>query len=196
MPQIRLRLVATIVVLACAACSDAGSKAGPTESPQKPVAMPSGSTSSVPSALASYTADQRSAFASAVRALHRFTATNDRFLGQGRLTTRQAAFYRKNSIHWVDDWATLSRFVNSKVTYVGSPTEVWLRPLSIVLSSRRGRVVTVRRCLDASKLRVFADGKAVSQPQLKVPHVYEVSMLMKPGETWWRVGLPKQGPRC
>jgi hypothetical protein len=150
----------------------------------------------VSSDLATYSPDERAAFTVAIAALHRFVTTSDQFLGQGKLTKRQAAFYRRNSINWVDDWANLSQFVHKQVTYKGTPKEVWLRPVSIELTSKDGQVVEVKRCLDQSNLRVFAAGKRVPQPQLKVPHVYRISIIKKPSETWWRTGLPKQGATC
>jgi hypothetical protein len=128
--------------------------------------------------------------------MHRFSTINDRFLGQGELTRREAAFYRANSVNWVTDWANLSQFVNKEITFKGRPSEIWLRPLSIDLDAKRGQTIELNRCLDQSGLRVFAAGKEVPQPQLKVPHVYRVLMLKKASEAWWRTGLPKQVGRC
>jgi hypothetical protein len=197
MPRVRGILAVTFLVASCAACSGTAGESAP-NSPTSSTSAPSmpAPTSSVPPYLASYSIDQRVAFNDAVDALHRFTTVNDRFLGEGELTKRQAAFYRKHSVDWVGDWATLSQFVNNKVTYEGSPIEVWLRPLSIDLTAKDGQLVRVRRCLDESQLVVFADGEEIAQPQLKNPHVYKVSMIRRPGESWWRVGLPRQGNAC
>jgi hypothetical protein len=196
MRRLRGALAVSLLVVSCAGCSENAGEAKPPNLPESSTMTQSSPSSPVPSARAKYSAAQRAALTDAVDALHRFTRINDRFLKQGVLTKRQAAFYRKNSTNWVDDWANLSKLVNSRITFKGSSTEVWLRPLSIKLAARNGQRVSVRRCLDESRLRVFADGKEVAQPQLKNPHVYEVSMAKRSGESWWRVGLPQQGETC
>lgn len=196
MPRVRATLAVTILVLTCAACS------GKTDN--QPVTIPSETATetsaspspSVPPELANYSAEERAAYAASVSALHRFSDVNDRFLAQGKLTKSQASFYRRYSTDWVADWANLSRLVNEGVTFRGSPTEIWLRPVSIDLIPRDRQVVVVNRCLDQSRLRVFANGVKVPQPQLKVPRAYRVTMVQTAPEPQWRVGLAKQGPPC
>jgi hypothetical protein len=86
--------------------------------------------------------------------------------------------------------------VNSKITFEGTPTEVWLHPVSINLAAPGGQAVEVKRCLDQSRLRVFANGEQVPQPQLGVPHVYRIAIIKKTSQTWWRTGPAKQGAKC
>lgn len=196
MPRVRGLLVVTFLVASCASCSgSADSPAAETPTGTTTIA-PSSPTPTVPSGLATYSADERAAFTAAVSALHHFSTVNDRFLGQGELTKHQADFYRRNSLDWVADWANLSQFVNKKITFDGRPNEVWLRPVSIDLAAKDGYAVEVKRCLDQSGLRVFANGKKIPEPQLKVPHVYRVSVVKRSSETWWRIGQPKQGSTC
>lgn len=195
MPRLWIPALA-IVLSACAACG------GASDSP--PAALPSSSSSSstitpspsVPAELAGYDPSEREAFGAAVDALHRFSRTSDRFIRQGRLTPDQAKFYRRNSVRWTDDWAALAQLVNGRITMRGAARELWARPLTIDLTADTGEVVVVRRCLDQTKVRVFADGKEVPQPQLKTPRIYRVQMLKKQAEYHWRTGLPKQGAPC
>ena len=195
MPRLWIPALA-IVLLACAACG------GTSDSP--PTALHSRSSASgavtpspsVPAELAGYDASEREAFGAAVDALHRFSRTSDRFIRQGRLTPDQAKFYRKNSVRWTDDWAALAQLVNGRITMRGAARELWTRPLSIDLNAGADEVVVVRRCLDQTKVRVFAEGKEVPQLQLKTPRIYRVQMLKKQAEDHWRTGLPKQGAPC
>ena len=195
MPRLWIPVLA-IVLLACAGCG------GTSDSP--PAALPSSSSSSsavtpspsVPAALAGYDASEREAFGAAVDALHRFSRTSDRFIRQGQLTPDQARFYRRNSIRWTDDWAALAQLVNGRITMRGAARELWARPISIDLSADAGEVVVVHRCLDQTKVSVFADGERVPQPQLRTPRTYRIQMLKKTEEDHWRTGLPKQGEPC
>jgi hypothetical protein len=196
MPSVRALVAVAFAMIACASC--APDSDGPTAAPPSKTSTPltSSPTPTIPADLASFGPDERAAFTAAIAALRQFSTTNDRFLRQGKLTKRQAAFYRRNSINWVDDWANLSQFVNEKITFKGTPIEVWVRPVAIDLVGGDGQVVNVKRCLDQSRMSVYTDGVGVPQPQLKSPHVYRVKLLMRPNETWWRVGLPKQGATC
>ncbi len=197
MRRTRVWFVLTSLLLACASCGGGNSSAG--SPPPSPSSSPSPSPSrsqTVPAYLAKYTVQERMAYAEAVAALHRFTRTDDRILGQGKLTSKQAAFYRRNSINWVEDWANLAQLVNKHIVFKGTTKEVWVRPLSINLNANRGELVELRRCLDQSALRVFASGTRVPQPQLKKPHIYGVTLEKRTGDTRWRVGLPKQGATC
>jgi hypothetical protein len=104
MPGVRAFLAVTTVVLACASCQG---DTEPTAQAPTETTTPetSSSTPTVPSYLATYGPDERAAFNAAVAAMRRFSAMNDRFLRQGKLTKQQAAFYRRNSVDWVEDWA-------------------------------------------------------------------------------------------
>lgn len=196
MPRLRISL-ATLVLLACAACSGSADEAPisrPLESSLS--SAPTATPSSLPPELAGYSLPEREAFEAAVVALHRFSRASDRFIDQGRLTRPQAAYFRRNSINWVDDWAGLAQLVNGRITMRGDTREKWVRPLRVDLAAGDSEVVVIRRCLDQTSVRVFAEGKRVPQPQLKTPRVYRVTMLKKQSEQWWRTGLPKQGSRC
>ena len=196
MPRLRISL-ATLMLLACAACGGSSDQA-PTSRPSES-SLSSASPAPSPSVseeLAGYSLPEREAFEAAVVALHRFSRTSDRFISQGRLTRSQAAYFRRNSINWVDAWAGLAQLVNGRITMRGDTHEKWARPSQVDLSAAKGEVVVIRRCLDQTDVRVFADGKRVPQPQLKTPRVYRVKMLKKQSEQRWRTGLPKQGSRC
>lgn len=196
MPRLRISL-ATLLLLACVACGEGEGEAPTSRSLDAPSpSAPAAPSSSIPPELAGYSLPEREAFEAAVVALHRFSRTSDRFISQGRLTRSQAAYYRRNSINWVDDWAGLAQLVNGRITMRGDTREEWARPLRVDLSAAAGEIVVVRRCLDQTDVRVFADGKRVPQPQLKTPRVYRVKMLKKESEQWWRTGLPSQGSRC
>jgi hypothetical protein len=159
------------------------------------VSSPSPSPS-VPPDLAAYSFDERAAYVASVAALRRFSTVNDRFSAQGKLTKQQARFYRRYSIDWVGNWASQAQLVDNKITVTGEVREVWIRPVDIDLTAGRSQTVVLRRCLDQTQVRVFADRRPVPQPQLRVPHVYRLSMVKRPTEDWWRTGLPKQGDRC
>ncbi|MEO5652467.1 MAG: hypothetical protein ABIN79_09040 [Marmoricola sp.] len=199
MPRLGVLIVGTVLVLTCASCSqdaDGPNLGKPTTTTASPSTSPSLPSPTVPADLVKYAPEERAAYAGAVAALRTFSAVSDRFVAQGRLTKDQAAFYRRNSIDWVQDWANLAQLVNERITFKGEPKELWLRPASIDLAAKGGQRVVLRRCLDQRRLRVFADGKAVPQPQLKVPHVYRVTMIKKGAEAKWRTGIPRQGPKC
>ena len=196
MPRLRISL-ATLLLLACGACGEGAGEAPMSRSSEAPSSSaPSAPSSSIPPELAGYGLPEREAFEAAVVALHRFSRTSDRFISQGRLTRSQAAYFRRNSINWVDAWAGLAQLVNGRITMLGDTHEKWARPSQVDLSAAGGEVVVIRRCLDQTDVRVFADGKRVPQPQLKIPRVYRVKMLKKQSEQRWRTGLPKQGSRC
>lgn len=204
MSHLRL-IVATFLVLACAACSQGGGAAGPSPSgtsrstdpstaPTTPAS--SASTSSVPPALRRYSEPQRVAFGTAVAAYDRFVSRNDAFYAAGQTTGAARRFYHHYATDWSTAWGNLAQVVNAHATVTGSTRTMWTRPQSIDLHGAQGEVVVIHRCLDESRLVVRQNGKKLAQPELKEPHIYTVRLVKRPGEEWWRAGIAQQGPTC
>jgi hypothetical protein len=202
MPRIRVMLVATLLVLACASCSrsddppaagprspstDAG-RSSPSPSPTK--------ASAVPAYLRRFDADERQAYRQAKAADAAFERHNDRFITAHHLTNTANAYYHKYSVNWVDDWSNLAALVNNDVRVRGRASVLWTRPDEVNLAAKRGKVVTLSSCLDEHNIQVRQHGRRLKQPQLLTPHVYRVEMLMRTGETWWRTGDSKQVNTC
>lgn len=197
-------VLASFLVVACAACSQEGAATAPstgTQTPPDPSGIPtpsvqSTSTTSVPPALAGYSGKERIAFGAAVRAYYNFARRNDRFYAAGRTTGAAKRFYQRYSVDWSTAWGNLAQTANNNVTVTGSTRTVWTRPRSIELGQSGGDVIVMRRCLDESDRVVTQNGKVLRQPQLKEPHVYTVRLVKRPGEDWWRAGVAQQGQTC
>ena len=197
--MVRSRLVlATLLVLACAACSEHAATRDPVTSPSPTTSArttPAAPQSSVPPELASYTNKQRSAYRAAVAQYDAFASRNDQFYGAGKTTIAAKRFYQRYAVDWSTAWGNLAQIASNHVTVRGSTKTVWTKPKSIELD-KKVDVVVLRRCLDESGRIVKQNGKRLDQPQLKHSHVYTIRMEKRPGEERWRSGIAKQGQTC
>ena len=195
MRSARLLLAVTLLVVSCPSCSRGSGGTEPDGSPTGSTSTPSASPS-VPPYLASYSVEQRHAYDAALAAHSAFVEQDRQFAAVGKTTKQAAAYYRRNSIDWVADWATLAQLANNGVTVTGRTTVKWVRPVSIDLDGLSADVIVLRRCVDSSGLVVSQDGKRLEQPNLKIPHVFRIRLEKRAGETWWRVGTAKPGAPC
>jgi hypothetical protein len=195
--MLRSRLVlATFLVVTCAACSDGGASPSPTASPSSSSSAPTAPTSSVPPELAGYSEQERASYETAVAEYDAFTRRNDEFYAVGETTLAAKRYYQKYAVDWSTAWGNLAQVANNNVTVTGSTKTVWTRPKSIELGGSNGDVVVLRRCLDESGRVVKQNGQKVNQPQFKDPHVYTVRLEKRRGEDWWRSGIAEQGSTC
>ena len=189
-------VLATFLVLACAACSEDGAAPAPTSSLTPTTSTPSAPTSSLPPELVGYNAEQRAAYAAAITAYDAFVKHNDKFYAAGQTTGAAKAFYQRHAVDWSTAWGNLAQIANNDVTVTGSTETVWTKPKSIELGTKGDDVVVLRRCLDESGRIVTQNGKKLDQPQFKHPHIYTVRLEKRPDEDWWRSGVAEQGQTC
>ena len=199
MPRIRVLLAVTLLVVSCASCSEDPGDAQPGGSPKASTstpAAPTPPTPTVPPYLASYTADERQAYAEAAASYEVYIKRNNRLLAQGKTTVSANDFYQRYSTDWVAAWANLGKLANNNVRVTGVATVKWVMPASVMLKRKGVANIVLRRCLDESKLVVTQNDRPLDQPNLKNPHVYRVLMEKRAGETWWRFGSAEQGAPC
>jgi hypothetical protein len=190
-------LVAASLLVMCAACGGNGDDPAPSSpTTSTPSAPPSSSSPNVPSYLATYSAEQQTAYEEAVAAYEKFLTKNDRFFATGKTTVGALNFYRRYAIDWSTAWGNLGQVANNDATIAGSTRTIWTRPKSIRLDPTRGDTVVIRRCLDESNRVVTQNGNEIPQPQFKTPHVYTVRIQKRLGEGWWRFGIADQGKTC
>lgn len=198
--MLRSRLVATLLVLTCAACSQNEASPTATPSPSPTQSTPSSSspppTSTVAPELAGYSAKEQAAYDAAVSEYDTFITRNDAFYAAGKTTTDAKTFFQKFSIDWATAWGNLAQVANNGVKVRGDATAVWTKPQSIDLKDNRGGVIVLRRCLDESGRIVAQNGTRLDQPQFKDPHVYRIGLEKRAGEGWWRSGIAEQGKTC
>lgn len=195
--MLRSRLVlATFLVVTCAACSDGGASPPPAASPSSNSSAPTAPMSSVPPDLAGYSEQERAAYETAVTRYDAFTRRNDAFYAAGKTTVAAKRFYQRYAVDWSTAWGNLAQIANNNVTVTGSTKTVWTKPKSIELDGPKGDVVVLRRCLDESGRVVKQNDKTVNQPQFKDPHVYTVRLEKRRGEDSWRSGIAEQGSTC
>lgn len=195
--MLRSRLVlATFLVVTCAACSDGGASPAPTASPSSSSSAPTAPTSSVPPELVGYSEEQRAAYETAVTEYDAFTRRSDEFYATGETTVAAKRFYQRYAVDWSTAWGNLAQIANNNVTVTGSTKTVWTKPKSIELGGPKGDVVVLHRCLDESGRVVEQNGQKVNQPQFKDPHVYTVRLEKRRGEDRWRSGIAEQGSTC
>jgi hypothetical protein len=119
--KLRSRLVlATLLVAACAACSDEGASPAPTEDPSSTTSAPTAPTSSVPPDLAGYSEQERAAYETAVTEYDAFTRRNDHFYAGGQTTVAAKRFYQRYAVDWSTAWGNLAQIANNNVTVTGS----------------------------------------------------------------------------
>lgn len=199
MPRIRVLLAVTLLVLSCASCSGDPGEAQPGGSPRGSPSTPTVSTSptpTVPPYLASYTAEERQAYAEAVSAYEVYIKRNNQLLAEGKTTVSANNFYQRYSTDWVAAWANLGKLANNNVRVTGVATVKWVRPVKVALAESGVAKIALRRCLDESKLMVTQNDRPLDQPNLKDPHVYRVLIEKRSGENWWRFGSAEQGTPC
>lgn len=189
-------LLASLLLLICAACSQDNAATTPSPSPDPTTSAPSAPTSSNPPELAGYSEKQRAAYETAVDEYDAFTKRNDKFYAAGRTTGAAKKFYQRYAVDWSTAWGNLAQVANNNVTVSGSTKSVWTKPRSVKLGGPRGDVILLRRCLDESGRVVTQNGKKLNQPQFKKPHIYTVRLEKHPGEDWWRSGIAEQGQTC
>lgn len=196
MLTVRIVLAAAVVAASCASCADRTGAATPTNSAKPSESIAASPTQVVPPYLSSYTAEERATYVAALRAHAAFVEQDRKFAAVGKTTQRAAAFYRRNSIDWVSDWASLAQLANNHVIVRGRTIVKWVRPVTVQVDGAGADVVVLRRCVDSSGLAVTQNGKPLAQPNLKEPHVFRVRLEKRAAETWWRVGTAKQGAPC
>lgn len=196
MSTVRILLATAIVVAACASCADGTGAATPSNSAKPSASVSALPTQAVPPYLASYSPEERAAYAAALMAHAAFVEQDRKFAAAGKTTQRAASFYRRNSIDWVSDWASLAQLANNHVIVRGRTIVKWVRPVTVQVDGAGADVVVLRRCVDSSGLAVTQNGKPLAQPNLKQPHVFRVRLEKRAAETWWRVGTAKQGAPC
>ena len=190
---LRSRLVlATFLVVACAGCGGNAADPGPSATPDSTLTAP---TSSEPPELAGYTQAERAAYASAVAAHTTYGEHTARFEAEGRTTGEAKDFYQHYAIDWSTSWGNLALLANNGVKITGTEVVRWTLPVTIDLSDETD-VVVIRQCLDQTEVVVTQNGKVMPQPQHKQPHRFRIRLEKRPGENWWRSGIPKQGSAC
>lgn len=194
--MLRRLVLATFLVVSCAACGDDGATPAPIVSPSPTTSAPSAPTSSVPPDLAGYSEAERSAFETAVTAYDAYVKRSDAFYAAGETTVAAKRFFQRYAVDWSTAWANLAQVANNSVKVTGTTKAVWTKPQSIKLATDDGDVVVLRRCLDESGRIVTQNGKKVDQPQFKDPHVYRIRMEKRVGENRWRSGVAEQGQTC
>ena len=195
--MLRTRTVlASFVVLTCAACTGGDATPGPPATPSPSTSVASTPASTVPPELAGYSEDERVAYNEALAAYADYLAESDKIYAKGETTVAAKRFYQRYAIDWSTAWGNLAVVANNDVTITGEARELWTRPVSIGLTLKAGDVVVIRRCVDESQRVVRQNGKRMAQPQFKEPHVYTVRLEERPGEDWWRAGTAKRGRPC
>ena len=194
---LRSRLVlATFLVVTCAACSQNEASPAPSGSPDPTTSAPSAPTSTIPPELAGYSEDEQAAYEAAVTEYDAFTERNDMFYAAGETTIEAKTFYQRHAVDWSTAWGNLAQVANNNVTVTGTTKTLWTKPRSIELETAGGDVIVVRRCLDESGRVVTQDGKELEQPQFKDPHIYTIRLERRPSEDRWRSGVAEQGHTC
>lgn len=104
----RSRLVlATFLVVTCAACSQNEASPAPSASPDPTTSSPSASTPSVPPELAGYSEDERAAYDDAVSEYNAFIKRSDAFYAAGETTIEAKNFYQRHAVDWSTAWGNL-----------------------------------------------------------------------------------------
>jgi hypothetical protein len=150
----------------------------------------------VPSYLQPYSAKQREAYSSALRAQEAFDRRNARILTAGQTTKAASDFYHRYSTDWTSDWSSLAELANNDASITGRIKVRWARPVSIRLRMHGTSVVVLRRCEDQSNVVVTQHGTVLPQPQLKHPRMYQMRIEQRQGEDWWRSGTAREGRPC
>jgi hypothetical protein len=195
--MLRTRIVlASFLVLTCAACTGGDATSGPPASPTSSTSVASTPSSTVPPELAGYSEDERLAYDEALAAYADYLAESDKIYARGETTVAAKRFYQRYAIDWSTAWGNLAVVANNRVTITGEARALWTRPVSIGLTPDAGDVVVIRRCVDESQRVVRQNGKRMAQPQFKEPHVYTVRLEERPEEDWWRAGTAKLGRPC
>ena len=109
-------LLATLLVVTCAACSHDEASPARSPSPDPITSAPSAPTPSVPPELAGYNEKQRAAYETAVDEYDGFTKRNDKFYADGQTTAAAKKFYQRYAVDWSTAWGNLAQVANSKVT--------------------------------------------------------------------------------
>jgi hypothetical protein len=192
-------VLATFLAMTCAACSQDAASPDPPTSPSPTASAhttPAAPPSTVSPELAGYSKKERSAYRAAIVQYDAFVKRSDQFYAAGKTTAAAKRFYQRYAVDWSTAWANLGQVANNHVKVTGSTKTVWTKPRSIEVGRPKGDVVVLRRCLDESGRIVKQNGKRLSQPQLKHPHVYTIRVEKRAGENRWRSGIAKQGGTC
>ena len=188
--------LASLLLLACAACNQNEAPPTASPSPNPTSSTPSAPTPSVPPELAGYNANERAAYEAAVDEYDAFTKRNDKFYAAGQTTGAARKFYQRYAVDWSTAWGNLAQVANNKVIVTGTTKTVWTKPRSIEVDGSKADVIVLRRCIDEAGRVVTQNGKKLDQPQFKKPHVYTVRLEKRPDEDVWRSGIAEQGQTC
>lgn len=190
MPQSRIVLVATMLVLSCASCSQAdvppSTAPSPSSSASSPTAPTSSATPSVPSYLTKYSPDERTAYDAALADRRRFSNRQAAIYEQGDATPSAKAFYRKYTSSWQSYWGRLRQFEEQGIRVVGRSEVISIRPVEIRLGRQGTGSIMLDLCGEGGAVKVIQNGTPVAQPSRK-PSIVKVAMVKLEGERRWRV---------
>lgn len=197
MPRARwISFAATVLVLACASCSQTDEPPTAVPSPSSTAnSTPEPSESATPSYLTKYTPDERRAYADAVGAYEKFAEKQAKILAVGKATPEARRYYEKYSGDWLRFWNVLRQREADGIRIKGRGETLRVRPIRIKLGADGSGSVDLRVCGVSTGVEVFQDGTPISQPP-PTPKIVKVSLFRLTGETWWRVFLERVGRSC
>lgn len=198
MPRTRILLVATMLVLSSASCTQTDDPPSSTPTPSSSSSPSTPSTPaapSVPSYLKKYTVAERKAFAEAVSAHEAFADEQTKILSAGKATPKAKRYYEKYSGDWLRFWNVLRQREADGIRIEGRGETLRVRPARIKLGDDGSGSVDLRVCGVSTGVEVFQNGTPIPQPT-PTPKIVKVSLFRMAGETWWRVFLERLGGSC
>ena len=195
----RLGVIATLLVLSCASCTNSAdppsSSPTPASSSTAPTAPTSSPTPSAPAYLSKYGDKERKAYAHAVSAYELFAEEQAKILAVGKATPKAKRYYEKYSGDWLTYWNVLRQREADGIRIEGRGETLRVRPARIKLGDDGSGSVDLRVCGVASGVKVFQRGTPIPQPN-PTPKIVKVSLFQLTGESWWRVFLERVGGSC
>lgn len=193
-----IAIIASVVVLTSASCSQDGTEppaAGST--PDATASTPTSSSTThtaVPAYLEKYTPEEREAYESALEDYAKFSEAQVRIAEVGKATAKARRFYQRYTADWQTYWARLRQWDAAGIRVEGRGRRLWTRP-SLIRVDSDGGTIDLLICGTSRGVKVFEGESRVPQPSPK-PNVVRVSLVQLSGEDWWRVLLSRIGSPC
>lgn len=200
-----ISVVVTLLVLACASCTDADDPPSSVATPRDPSPQSSPSSSSpsassprpepVPPYLKGYTPRERRAYGSTVAAYADFTRQQAQILAIGRAVPEARRYYRAQTGDRLTYWNRLRQREADGIKIKGQGELLRVRPARIRLANDATGTVDLRACGVARGVKVFQNGELIPQPT-PAPKIVSVRLVRLTSQAPWKVFWERVGGSC
>lgn len=150
-------IIAAACSLVLVGCSDEP------DTPPRPSASPTSTTTTAPAWEEKYTAAEIAVYSEAVQRAEAYESKAQPIWAAGKATPAAKEFFQDNLLTWQLDWADLQSYEKQGIQIARAPKVLTTEPESIKLLDKGAAETKLRRCVDATDLGGTANGEPLKE---------------------------------